>query len=494
MGFAEEIKAAKAGRANSEQLGELARAALSKQREEDVLPLIREAARSDARLWQWKGLLERALDEHAEALKSFAEAARLAPADSGIAHGRARVALEAGSPAVELFECALRLAPSDPQIYLGLNAARIAAGDADRAEAELDAILVRSPLWLDGHRQLAQVRSLLGNREDAFASLEQAIARHPGQPALWHALFDLHVQAEDYASLDDILGKARSAIPPQTFRIYEFVAASELGQTSAADRFRNTDETEIPAVWRVRHELRNGRVEEAVALIDSEIAGTGAADIWPYAETAWRLSGDPRLQWLTADPNLVSLIDVSDELAAIPSLCDLLRSLHSVSGRYLNQSVRGGSQTDGPLFSRIEPEIRALRSLIVGAVENHVGRFESLPDSHPQKKSAAGKRVRFSGSWSVRLVDGGFHSNHVHPRGWISSALYLSLPEGMRGNEGWLTLGEPPAELGLRLEPTRLIEPKAGQLVLFPSWMFHGTRPFQEGERLTVAFDVAPPS
>jgi hypothetical protein len=208
---------------------------------------------------------------------------------------------------------------------------------------------------------------------------------------------------------------------------------------------------------------------------------------------AWRLSGDPRLQWLTGDPNLVSVIDLSAELAAIPNLCDLLRSLHAVSGRYLNQSVRGGSQTDGPLFSRIEPEIRALRALIVDAVEKHVGRFQSLPDSHPQKKSAGAKRIRFTGSWSVRLADGGFHSNHVHPRGWISSALYLSLPERLRGEEGWLTLGEPPKELGLDLDPTRMVEPKVGQLVLFPSWMFHGTRPFPKGERLTVAFDVAPP-
>lgn len=30
------------------------------------------------------------------------------------------------------------------------------------------------------------------------------------------------------------------------------------------------------------------------------------------------------------------------------------------------------------------------------------------------------------------------------------------------------------------------------RLVLFPSYMFHGTRPFGKGERLTVAFDVIP--
>jgi hypothetical protein len=218
-----------------------------------------------------------------------------------------------------------------------------------------------------------------------------------------------------------------------------------------------------------------------------------AADIWPYAETAWRMTGDPRFDWLTGDPNLVSVIDLSDGLAAIPGLSGLLRSLHEVSGRYLNQSVRGGSQTDGPLFSRVEPGIRALRALIVGAVQGHVARFGSLPDSHPQKM-ASGRRTRFSGSWSVRLVDGGFHSVHVHPRGWISSALYLGLPANLSGDEGSLTLGEPPPELGLALGPTRLVPPKVGQLVLFPSWMWHGTRPFPKGERLSVAFDVTRPA
>jgi hypothetical protein len=28
--------------------------------------------------------------------------------------------------------------------------------------------------------------------------------------------------------------------------------------------------------------------------------------------------------------------------------------------------------------------------------------------------------------------------------------------------------------------------------VLFPSFLFHGTRPFLGGERLTVAFDLVP--
>lgn len=54
-------------------------------------------------------------------------------------------------------------------------------------------------------------------------------------------------------------------------------------------------------------------------------------------------------------------------------------------------------------------------------------------------------------------------------------------------------LGEPQAELGVNLPPREKIEPRVGWLVLFPSWIWHGTRPFAEGERLAVAFEVALP-
>jgi hypothetical protein len=170
--------------------------------------------------------------------------------------------------------------------------------------------------------------------------------------------------------------------------------------------------------------------------------------------------------------------------------------LHVAPGEYLDQSVRGGSQTDGPLLSRIEPEIQALRAAIVSAVEEYRDQLPPTDPKHPLLRERRDRRVRFSGSWSVRLRRAGYHANHVHPMGWISSALYVALPARLPTDEqhaGWLKLGEPPAEIGVDLAPTRLIEPKAGRLVLFPSWMWHGTVPFAEGERLTVAFDVRSP-
>jgi hypothetical protein len=74
--------------------------------------------------------------------------------------------------------------------------------------------------------------------------------------------------------------------------------------------------------------------------------------------------------------------------------------------------------------------------------------------------------------------------------------LYIALPDEAQwsdGHAGWLSLGES-TDLGINLPPIRLVEPKQGRLVLFPSTMWHGTRPFDAGERLTVAFDVKRPA
>lgn len=458
------------------------------------------AARADsARLWQWSGLLHRSLDEHEVALRSFEQAARLAPADAGIAHGHARVALEAGLDAERLFEQARRLNPQNGEVLIGLAAARMAAAHGEQAEAELASTLRTAPLWFDAHRQLAQLRSLLGRRAEAFASVGEALKAHPAEIRLWKMLFDLHIAGEDFAGLSDAIARAEAAGAPHGLSAPNAaIAAAELGRTERADQlFAAVQASGGPplSVWRIRHLLRTGRAADAVPLIDAELQTGSPATIWPYAETAWRLTGDPRLQWLESDGRLVSVIDVGEDFGCFHELADALRSLHLARGTYLDQSVRGGTQTDGPLFSRIDPQIRLLRATVVRAVEHYISELPAIDARHPTLSQRRDRRVRFSGSWSVRLKGAGYHANHVHPQGWISSALYVAVPPRLPDEEpcaGWLTVGAPPADLQVGLEPTRRIEPRRGRLVLFPSWMWHGTLPFTEGERLTVAFDVAP--
>lgn len=87
----------------------------------------------------------------------------------------------------------------------------------------------------------------------------------------------------------------------------------------------------------------------------------------------------------------------------------------------------------------------------------------------------------------------GYHANHVHPMGWLSSACYIALPQVIeRGREGWIKFGEPGISTAPKLEAEHFMMPAPGKLVLFPSYMWHGTVPFGGDEpRITIAFDLA---
>ena len=488
--------------ADVDTLSDLADQAMIDGREPEVLDAIRDGAvRFDSSLlWQWTALLQRSLDRHEEALESFANAARLAPSDGRIAQGRAHTAMEAGLPAVTLYEEARRLDPTSGPTVIGLAAARVAEGEGERAAKDLSEIFERKPLWLNGHLQFAQIVATLGRPEEATASLERALARLPKSVPLWETLLNIQLRRGAYETLAPILARAKAAgVSSPEFAIYEAIDQAEHDPRDFPPALFDAAPPGLNHAldtWRVRHLIRIGKPEAALPILDRGLRGPQSAELWAYAATVWRMVGDPRSHWLEGDPALVGVVELGDKIGDRHKLAKLLRSIHLARGEYLDQSVRGGTQTDGPLFCRIEPEIRQLRAAVVDAVDAFRRSLPPVDPGHPFLAYERDRLIRFAGSWSVRLRSGGRHSNHVHPQGWISSALYVSLPERMADepeDSGWLTLGSPDERLEVELPPWRKIEPKETRLVLFPSWMWHSTVPFREGERLTVAFDVAPP-
>ena len=58
--------------------------------------------------------------------------------------------------------------------------------------------------------------------------------------------------------------------------------------------------------------------------------------------------------------------------------------------------------------------------------------------------------------------------------------------------KGCIQFGEPPTEfVSDRNQAKRLIHPQVGMTVFFPSYYWHGVRPFEdEGTRHAISFDV----
>jgi tetratricopeptide (TPR) repeat protein len=470
--------------------------------EQDVLTLVGEACSrwpTNAVLWQLRGLLLRALDDLEPAMSALGRAAALAPADPKIAHGYARCLLEAGRPALAEFDRAVSVAPNDGDLHLSRAAALMAERRHSQAIEQFALLLRRSPGWLQGHALITRLRWMFGDHETFTASYEDALLQACGDVALWRDYAMALMDAGQYQNALAVLGRARAAAGEHlAFAANEAVCLSELGLVADADRAFDglaTIADPLVKVRQVRHLLRSGRVEQALAAAEPMTADPAAHHFWPYVSICWRLLRDERWHWLEGDERFVSAIDLELPSAALDRLAERLRTLHVTTGQPLDQSVRGGTQTDGPLFRRADPEVRELRAAIVAAVERHVDALPLGDPTHPLLKWG-GRPVRFTGSWSVRLTGAGHHANHVHPAGWLSSAFYVAIPDTDAAGPspaGWLKLGEPQAELGLPIGPFRTIEPKPGRLVLFPSTMWHGTVPFASGERLTVAFDVAAP-
>lgn len=452
---------------------------------------------TDAGAWLSQAVALRCGQNMAAALAAIRHAADLAPDNPDIALGLAQLSYEAGLPAAELFEKAAELAPHRLDIQRSQAIALAAEGDASGAEAMLAATLCANPGWIDGHRTLCGLRATTG-QSDFARSFARAIAAEPANQALWLAWFHALSTARDLQAAENVLDKAQAALGGRLpLKIARLFLASESG--SAADEPGLFDEVEAVSdpgldMARVRHFLRGGQIERAESIAARYLEGANARSFLPYLALAWRLLDDERAHWLDGGMDYVRQFDLGCSPGQLRELADVLGSMHVLPEPFHEQSVRGGTQTERPVLLRIDPIIRDIRSRIERAVDNYIAALPSHDPAHPLL-SPQRQAFVFSGSWSVRLKGQGFHAVHNHPMGWISSAFYVKVPDrGMGGPApaGHLMFGLPPPELKLALDPYGDIVPEPGQLVLFPSTMWHGTAPFEDGERLTIAFDIVP--
>lgn len=397
--------------------------------------------------------------------------------------------------ALAYYARAASLAPDDPEIAVAEALAHHRAGEAGVAVVALERLLATRPAPRLAAAALARIRWQAGDADSISNTYGPVLRAQPGDAGLWGDYFAALMRA---GRPETVLASTADARPALGVGgdIFEAAAATESGDPERAERvFARLDLSAHPAglIPFLRHQLRTGRPDAAARFAESLVEAPGGDAAWPYLATAWRLLDDPRWRWLEGDPRFIQTFDLPLTADALDRLAAVLRRRHGALSAPFDQTLRGGTQSDGDLFQTRDPEITALKAQLAEAVDEYVRQLPASDPRHPLLR-ARGSAFQFSGAWSVRLAGGGHHVNHVHSEGWISSAFYVALPESLgvepAAPEGWLTFGEPPAELGLDLAPFRIVRPEPGRLALFPSTTWHGARPFGSGERLTVAFDV----
>lgn len=171
----------------------------------------------------------------------------------------------------------------------------------------------------------------------------------------------------------------------------------------------------------------------------------------------------------------------------------LMRDIAQVAIEARSQGrLHHGVQSAGNLFKRPESSFRKLGALVRQEFERYRAQFA---DSDCALITHFPRTLEFTSSWYVRMRQGGHLDAHIHEIGWISGAVYLAMPPAGASEEGAFEYGMHGDDLPVRGVdfPAGRVLPEVGDIVLFPSSLFHRTVPFNSDvERVCIAFDLRP--
>jgi tetratricopeptide (TPR) repeat protein len=448
--------------------------------------------------------------EEAERVLSAAQGSARTPLQQASvknAMSRARRAQADLSGALSHLEAAHKLAPTLPNLAYARGDVLQHMGRSEEALAAFRLAVTHNPMDLHAHRALNQLLFSLDRDQEFLRSYDEACPR-AADPIRLHiakasALLVADRIDEAIRGFESVLLRspddvdARYGLASALLRHQEFPRAISEFRRADADR---------PQDQNIRHGLIGALLQAGEPVTAARMAqarlreAPGDQTALALLGVAWRLCDDEREVALNGFEELIRVFEIEPpegygDMAAFNRDLDAsLDALHPYAREFLEQSLRRGSQTFGDLFSERHELVGRLQRRIEAAISDYLCALRQ-DEAHPFL-SRNRQQFRFAGSWSSRLRDRGFHINHIHPQGWISSCYYVAVPsvtEDVVAQQGWLKFGEPAYEVGLKTPVRRTIQPRPGTLVLFPSYLWHGTTSFHsEQARTTIAFDVVP--
>ena len=185
--------------------------------------------------------------------------------------------------------------------------------------------------------------------------------------------------------------------------------------------------------------------------------------------------------------NIIDNNELSDDL--ISSILEFHKS--GESDPKSQPLLSNGKQSSGNIFLNQREDIQLLKKILENKVENYLKEFstsnEGLIINWPKNFKIYG--------WLVSISSGGKLSAHIHKEGWLSGSLYFKMPSKKTKNEGNIVFSLDGANYptdGKKFDK-KSVDVSKGDLVLFPSSLFHHTIPFKSNEeRVTFAFDIIP--
>ncbi|WP_239650072.1 2OG-Fe(II) oxygenase family protein [Methylocucumis oryzae] len=337
-----------------------------------------------------------------------------------------------------------------------------------------------------------------GRHAEAIEAFQSALQLNPEFADAWNDLGEIY---RDQANLDEALRCYREALRIQAnharanYNIGESYSLAghyldAIPYFSASD-FADAEERVLLCLYKTRQfEVFKQRLDEWIANNKHSSVLLGSLS------THYALNfGLPNPYRYCQNPMAFVQHTTINELAdpSHPLLSQLLNDVkHLAIAERKQGRLYYGMQSAGNLLQRPEASFQQLATLIRAKVKAYQQYFADSEDALIRRFP---KQLEFASSWYLRMKQGGYLTSHIHEEGWISGCVYLQLPDKCQNHEGSFEYGTDGDDYP-RLHdnfPCQIVDQKVGDLVLFPSSLFHRTLPFQsDQERICIAFDIKP--
>ncbi|MDH3373761.1 MAG: putative 2OG-Fe(II) oxygenase [Gammaproteobacteria bacterium] len=449
----------------------------------------------------------RSQGKHDEAIELFMKAAAAYPTSAVAEHNLAAALGDFGraDEAETHIRRAFAKGLKAPESWLVLARALLAQGRLDEAREAFEKTIELSPLMLVALYEYAQlIWMTTGDSAAAIAPLNEMIKSYPDTVDMYSTKARVMMYTSGAEATYRFVTAALERWPDDVkLLILGIDSGTLVGEAATALEMSDRLVTLQPASravqeMRAQALLASGRAEEAVPIAEKLTeADPNDQHALALLATVCRLVGDSRYQGLYDYDAFVRAYKLTppDGWASLDEyLSDLgaaLRARHPFKTHPFSNSEEHGSKISD-LLEMDDPAIKAIPKALAPAVNAHLVHLGTGTD--PLRSRNTG-RWKIDGIWSVWLKPNGFHHDHVHPTAWLSSACYIELPDEIDagGQEGWIKFGEPGTVTSPKLAPEHAVKPEPGMLVLFPSYMWHGTIPFGgDKSRLSIALDIVP--
>ena len=365
--------------------------------------------------------------------------------------------------AVEAYTKAISLKPDHAETYNNMgNALREQEKLEEAKEAYKKALCIK-PDYAEAHYNMGVTFKDQGKLEEAIQAYTKALSIKPDYAK---AHYNMGVIFQDQGKLEAAIEAFEKSNDPVSV-----AQALECSYTLG-----NYDDFNLRLNSLAKRNPTNIRVAALSAFAANQ---RQSEDIYPFCKNPIELIKFSHIKNHVSDPdNFIAYI---------------LKEMNKKNSVWepQNKTTKGGFQTNNKLFANSSTNMKTLEDIIKKELDLFRAEFNNNEDSLFQKWP---DEMNIN-AWYVRMLKNGHQESHIHPGGWVSGVFYLKTVEAPIQNEGAIEFGLHGFDYPVISEnyPKQLYQPRDGDLILFPSSLFHKTIPvIKDVERCVIAFDLVP--